>query len=121
MPCVLRWRRSMLPDSRKESIGYGRTTKSRSGMDRFVAGDLGEIVGSRCCHPNLHSDATASVGGVGTAAPGRKRSGLPRVFQTLLRRARLLAVLRALGRQRWAGRRFRKLQWLAGVARARRE
>ena len=52
------------------------------------------------------------------AAPGRQRAGLPGVLQQVLRRPRLPAVLRALGRQRRAGRCVRELQPLARAARA---
>src|SRR6266536_3398147 len=60
-------------------LQYVLTTDPR-GMDRFVPGNFGEVVSRRRRHHNFHPHATAPVGGVGTAALGRKRPGMPRVF-----------------------------------------
>src|SRR5207248_11800919 len=50
-------------------------------MDRVVPGDLSEVIGGRCHHSNFHPHTTAPVGGVGTAAFGRKPSACREFFK----------------------------------------
>src|SRR2546425_11660717 len=66
----------------------------------FVERPIGRT-GEGCRRGGTHRRAhgPASVGHPRATAPGRQRAGVSRVLQEILRRPRLPAMLRALGRQ----------------------